>query len=190
MCQITLKNNEYLIVCSFYRPPCYDIQYATDLCDMFKELCISHCSSLIWLAGDLNLPNVDWKYCSISSNNVPSSLCNIFIDFVLEFGFTQLVDFPTRDQNILDVFFTNHPTHEYTCKPLAGLGDHEIVYITSAVGIELQRPIPRHIYLWHKADFDRIRYLANNITFEIHPKHEGSHMGVTSIWDDFSKNMF
>ena len=86
-----------------------------------------------------------------------------FIDFVLEFGFTQLVDFPTRDQNILDVFFTNHPTHEYICKPLAGLGDHEIVYITSAVGIELQRPIPRHIYLWHKADFDRIRYLANNM---------------------------
>ena len=44
-----------------------------------------------------------------------------FIDFIVEFGFVQIVNFPTREHNILDVFFTNHLTYEYTCKPLAGI---------------------------------------------------------------------
>ena len=114
------------------------MQYATNLCNLFRESCITHSSSLTWLAGDLNLPNVDWKYCHPSSSTLPSSLCNIFIDFVLEHGFTQIVDFPTREHNILDVFFTNRPSYEYTCKPLAGISNHEIVYITSAVDIECQ----------------------------------------------------
>ena len=63
VCQITLRDNKNLIVCSFYRPPNHDIQYATNLCNLFRELCIAHSSSHIWLVGDLNLPNVDWKYC-------------------------------------------------------------------------------------------------------------------------------
>ena len=31
VCQITLKNNGNLIICSFYRPPTHDMQYATNL---------------------------------------------------------------------------------------------------------------------------------------------------------------
>ena len=107
---------------------------------MFRELSITYSDSLIWFAGNLNLPNIDWKFCNLLSNSLPLSLCNIFIDFVLEFGFVQIVDFPTRGQNILDVFFTNHPSYEYTCQPLAGISDHEIVYTTSSVDIKLQRP--------------------------------------------------
>ena len=43
-----------------------------------------------------------------------------------------------------------------TCKPLAGISDDEIACVSSAVDIELQKPISRKIYLWHKADFDHI----------------------------------
>ena len=57
--------------------------------------------------------------------------------------------------------------YEYTCKPLAVISDHEIVYITSAVeDIEWQKPFSRKIYLWHKADFDHIKYLANSLADE------------------------
>ena len=48
-----------------------------------------------------------------------------------------MVDFATREHNI---FLTNRPSYEYVCKPLAGISDHEIVYVTSAVDIELQKP--------------------------------------------------
>ena len=94
-----------------------------------------------------------------------------YIDFIVEFGFVQIVNFPTRGRNILDVFFTNHPTYEYTCEPLAGISDHEIVYVTSAVDIEPQKPISRKIYLWHKADFDHIKSQATNLTDEFLTKY-------------------
>ena len=73
VCQITLRDNKNLIVCSFYRPPNHDIQYATNLCNLFRGLCTTYSSSPIWLAGDLNLPNGDWKYCHLSSSTLPSS---------------------------------------------------------------------------------------------------------------------
>ena len=81
VCQISLKSNKNLIVCSFYRPPGHDIQYAINLCNLFPDICTAFSSSLIWLAGDLNLPSVDWKYCNLLPCNLLSSLCNIFIDF-------------------------------------------------------------------------------------------------------------
>ena len=71
------------------------------------------------------------------------------------------------------MFFTNHPTYEYTCKPLAGISDHEIVYVTSTVDIEPQKPISQKIYLWHKADFDHIKSQATNLTDEFLTKYNG-----------------
>ena len=138
--------------------------------------------------GDLNLSNVDWKYCNISSSNLPSSLCNIFIDFIVEFGFVQIVNFPTTERNILDVFFTNCPTYEYTCEPLAGISGHEIVYVTSAVDIELQKPIFWKIYLCHKADFDHIKSQVTNLTDEFLTKYN-SDTPIEILWHDF-KSIF
>ena len=59
----------------------------------------------IWIAGDLNLPNINWDTSYISSSVYPSDLCDTVIDFVEEYGFTQTVNFATRGNNILDIFF-------------------------------------------------------------------------------------
>ena len=157
VCQISLYNNRSLIICSFYRPPSIDIEYAMELCDLFRTISVTYKNSLIWIAGDLNLPNIDWKHHNLLSSSHPSSLCNIFIDFILEFGFVQLVDFPTREQSILDIFLTNYPSYEYTCQPLPGISDHEIVLVKSAVDIKPIKATARKIYLWHKANFESIR---------------------------------
>jgi len=43
------------------------------------------------------------------------------LSFIEDYGLTQIVDFPTRGQNILDIFATNHPSLVTACKPvLAG----------------------------------------------------------------------
>ena len=146
-CQISLHNNRTLIICSFYRPPSNNIEYATELCNLFRTISLTYKNSLIWIAGDLNLPNIDWKHYNLQSSSPPSSLCNIFIDFIIEFGFVQLVNFPTREQSILDIFLTNFPSYEYTCQPLPGISDHEIVLIKTAVDIKLLKPTARKIYI-------------------------------------------
>ena len=187
VCQISLKNIKNLIVCSFYRPPGHDVQYAINHCNLFRDICTAYSSSLIWPADDLNLPGIDWKYCNLLPCNLPSSICNIFIDFMLEYGFTQLVDFPTREHNILDIFLTNRPSYEYVCKPLAGISNHEIVYVTSAMDIELQKPISHRIYLWHKANFEHIKSLVNSLVDEFLTKHDDDIPGQLKPFGKLSK---
>ena len=83
VCQISLKSNKNLIVCSFYRPPSHGIQYVINLCNLFRNICTAYSSSLIWLAGDLNRPDVNWKDCNLLPCNLSSSLSNTFIDYMV-----------------------------------------------------------------------------------------------------------
>jgi hypothetical protein len=68
------------------------------------------------------LPEVDWKTGSFPNKSGYSPLC----DFLLEQGLFQLVDFPTRENNILDLIFVNNPcfvSNVNICPPL-GSSDH------------------------------------------------------------------
>ena len=40
----------------------------------------------------------------------------------MELGLEQLVDFPTRLENTLDLIFTSHPSFKIRCKPLPPIG--------------------------------------------------------------------
>ena len=46
-----------------------------------------------------------------------------------ESNLTQTVSIPTRDSNILDFFFTTHPTLVQRVSILPGISDHDIVQI-------------------------------------------------------------
>ena len=137
---------------------------------------------MIWIAGDLNLPCIDWNF-----NTNGSSLSNIFLDFILEFGFTQLVDFPTRGQNTLDVFLTNYPSYEYTCqpRPLTGISDHEIICLTSVVDVDYHQATIKKVYLWHSANFNDIRPMANNLSGEFLNNYD-TDTPIEELWSEFN----
>ena len=61
-----------------YRPPNNDISYLQQLCSDLEGLMNEHPNVPIWIAGDLNLPNISWDYNSVEGNSYPS---NIFTDF-------------------------------------------------------------------------------------------------------------
>ena len=44
-----------------------------------------------------------------------------------ECGFAQMVDFPTRNENNLDLFFKNRPSLIQYCYAAPGISDHDIV---------------------------------------------------------------
>ena len=85
-CQLTLTNQQTLIVCAFYRPPNRQPDSVTNLCHFFKCIVDRYPTSPVWIAGDLNLPNINWDTIHISSFMYPSSLCDTIIDFVEEHG--------------------------------------------------------------------------------------------------------
>ena len=70
---------------------------------------------------------------------------------------SQLVTFPTRNNNTLDVFATNKPDCVTICEPLSGVGDHDIIHVRAITTIKYPKPSQRKVHLWNKANFELIK---------------------------------
>ena len=146
-----LANKPSLIICSVYRPPERDVENIENLCKAFESLCLTYLDIPIWIAGDLNLPNIDWENYCIVDNVYPVTICERLIDFMQEYGFSQTVNFPTRKNNILDIFITNRPSLITFCSTISGISDHEAVCIKSAIQATIQHS-NHSTYIWKRAD--------------------------------------
>ena len=62
-----------------------------------------------WIAGDFNLPDIDWKSMSVATSIYPTRLNKFLLDTILELDLEQVVNFPTRQDIILDLVLTSHP---------------------------------------------------------------------------------
>ena len=142
-----------MIIISVYRPPTNNLSYAETLSETIERIILDHPNSVIWIAGDLNLPNICWKSWTVKDNSYPLALCNLIIDLFITHGFCQLVDHPTRNNNILDFFATNRPSLITECKVIPGIGNHETVHVETHLNVMTTPEISRHIFLWNKADF-------------------------------------
>jgi len=76
VCHLTLKNHTSLIVCIFYQRPSKTAENI-NLCQFLKTIVDNHPSLPIWIAGDLNLPNIDWEVNHTNGSAYPSVLCEI-----------------------------------------------------------------------------------------------------------------
>ena len=162
--KLELNQRESLIVISAYRPPNTDLTYLESMCNCLNELVDKNPNAVIWFAGDINLPNINWLNCSISGYNYPSSYCNAVLNTFFNAGLTQMVDFPTRNKNTLDIFATNRPTLVNKCIPLPGISDHDIVYIESSLKAVYTPPAKRKQMLWSKANVNQLKDLINDFT--------------------------
>ena len=58
-----------LVVGSVYTPTDNNYEYAEDLCKAVTHISSTYKNSTIWIEGDFNLPDIDWKTNSIVSYN-------------------------------------------------------------------------------------------------------------------------
>ncbi|KAK3096961.1 hypothetical protein FSP39_005118 [Pinctada imbricata] len=98
----------------------------------------------------------------------------------------QMVDFPTRGENILDLYFTNRPTLVCKVAPLPGLSDHDIVYVESTLKPQVSRSKPRDIHLFKKTDWDGFREFMG-----IYRDHvlSNTYTDVESLWAEFKQKI-
>jgi hypothetical protein len=75
------------------------------------------------LAGDFNLPDINWSEQKISSNQYTVGTNQTYLDIASDNGLEQIVDFPTRNENTLDLIFTSHPSYKQRCKPIPAIGN-------------------------------------------------------------------
>jgi len=77
-CEVELPKGPSLVLLIVCRPPYDDLPYMEDLCDILSRVFLKYKNSAIWIAGDFNLPNINWSNNSVSGYNYPSYLCNTF----------------------------------------------------------------------------------------------------------------
>ena len=96
---VTLKCDvQRFILC--YNPPSYTAESMADLCACLAILCdVDYVCTVV---GDFNLPMVNWLDLSVQP-----AKCADFINFVIDYGLSQLVREPTRGLNILDLILCN-----------------------------------------------------------------------------------
>ena len=90
--------SKHRFIC-IYREPRAPYEYLESLVTTLHHLCnVSHPVTIV---GDFNFPLIDWNFLSYPQN----LHYNCFMECVNELGLHQLVDFGTRNENILDLVF-------------------------------------------------------------------------------------
>jgi hypothetical protein len=148
--KIDLRNKKTLIVSSFYRPPKTDEVYIQNYIKEISELNTRYDKAIFCVGGDFNLPDIDWKTGLVNGNNYPHKTSEEIIKSGEDMFMEQVVECSTRGENILDLFFTTHPSlveHTKTLPPL-GKGDHDIVLCDTLITLNRVKKPRRNILLW------------------------------------------
>ena len=145
--------NTPLIVIGIYRPTDNNTDYSTSTCDAISSIARKFPNNPLWITGDINLPDIQWKTNTVTKHQYTKQINEHFLDTFSMLGLSQMVTFPTRLDNTLDVFLTNRPSLVNSCEPVPGISDHDAaVYIHSDILPKRHRHIQRTIHVWRKAD--------------------------------------
>ena len=156
--KINLIRNHPLIVCCAYRPPNRNVEYQENLCKEIHTIAMNNKDSALWIAGDLNLPDIKWSTESIHGNRYPTKINQLMLDVTQDLTMEQVVKFPTRKENILDVFLTNRSSLITKCEPIPGISDHDTaIYIETSIAASRTKPPRRTIYLWKRGNYEEIK---------------------------------
>ena len=73
-------------------------------CSTINNIVNNNKNSTIWIAGDFNLPDIDWNELAVTKSQYNKDMNEIFLDTFLDQGLKQMINFTTREKNTLDLF--------------------------------------------------------------------------------------
>ncbi|XP_072022667.1 uncharacterized protein [Amphiura filiformis] len=182
--QIEIIGAKSIIVGAYYRPPKSDMAYFRQLRESLNKIKKSQHSN-IWLAGDLNLGDIDWPTQTIKPGCPKVALSKELIDLANDFGLEQMVNKPTRKGRILDLFLTTNPTLVVKAVNLPGMSDHDgIPSITIDMVAKKSKKCPRKVYLYHRANSEDLMTDARKISEDFESK-DLDRAEVNDLWNEF-----
>jgi len=107
------------------------------------------------------------------------------LDFVIDYGFTQIVQFPTRGPNILDVVLVDnvHAVLNILHHPSFSSSDHVVVLFSLLFGNDCaDSSLKSNRYCWYDANFDNMIGFLESINW-LHVI--SSFPSVESMWTAF-----
>ena len=158
------------VICAFYRPPdCYPNEFKEAIIQVSDILKVHEDCDII-LTGDFNFPEIDWSIPLQRKFNQNNNQINTLLNLSDELFLQQLVTKPTRNNNILDLVFTNIIDSPLDCttsffKPFS---DHNLVKLILSKDQSCsndsakeenpnQDPSKLRSYNLHKAEYDKMK---------------------------------
>ena len=129
-----------------------------------STLCHKFSNMPIRIGGDMNLPDFELENEQLTINQYTHSISYSFLDALANTGLQQIVNFPTKNNNTLDVALTNCPSLVKQCVGMPGASDHDIVFVETSSCALCHKPASRKIILWKHANFNNIRLKISNWT--------------------------
>ena len=106
--KIELLGSKPLYVGAYYKPDESDEHSLSELNSSLSQFV--HKGNPIWLLGDFNMPKYNWRTSNADPCCKNLALYESFIDLIQDSNLQQMVDFPTRGENVLDLYLTNRPS--------------------------------------------------------------------------------
>lgn len=155
-CKVNHGNTRYVLG-ALYRSPGSSVNIIDEL-KKYMENYVKPGDRII-LAGDFNLPGVDWPTMTHISHCDASA--DTMIDIAFQYDLSQVVESYTRIQgsskSILDlVFVSGNITHDCVCDIVPGISDHLAVVLTVSNLCVCEKPKVTTFYNFRKADDESI----------------------------------
>ena len=164
--KVKMKSNKDLYLSSFYMPH-RNLKDLQNLDQSLKKLSNSSKSKHILLAGDFNCPDINWENLTVRPNAPDREIQQALIDISTEHGLTQVHNQPTRQDNILDLVFTNNPSLVKSSYSIPGISDHAMVVTDCDIKPIYNKQNPRKVYLFSKANWEEIYSACERLSIKI-----------------------
>ena len=105
--QVKINRFKKLLFIVCYRPPKPDERFITNLSSLLSSLQLADYYG-VFLLGDFNYPNIRWLDGSGFVESIVGEE-HSFVNQLLDLNFFQFGTSPTRNDNLLDLVFTNSP---------------------------------------------------------------------------------
>ena len=105
--KLNIASCKSLYLALYYRPNTNDEESLKQLNDSLSKL--PRKNNHIWIAGDMNLPGISWPSGSIKTDCPIPAQHELFMEILADHGLTQVINKPTREENVLDLMAVNNP---------------------------------------------------------------------------------
>ena len=173
-------------VASWYRPPgsnSEEFQLFREQLDYIRTHHKGKKLPSVHVLGDFNFKDIDWPdRLSKSGSTLSQSEGQILIDIMNDHVLEQMVHFPTREKNTLDLILTTLPGQFQDVHSPDKLSDHDIVSGTSKIFIPPIKKPRRKVYLYQKGDYESMRKDTLEFAKE---KYFNGHSDTRSVQENF-----
>ncbi|XP_068704053.1 uncharacterized protein [Montipora foliosa] len=163
-CELRPDSRRKILAVVFYRPQDTDLEYLKQL---KKTLLLASKAKFdqILVIGDFNLSEIDWQTGTAKAGDC---LHNYFTKLVKDNYLWQLVDFPTRGKNILDLILTTIPTKVQHIHGFDDIicTDHKLISFELDLKVPKRLKTKRVVYNFKRADWSGLKETLRNTPWD------------------------